>query len=89
MDFYLLTFLLITIIGLIISYIYFMRDKREKLLAITKGICPKCHKPTVNMVDHRGGGCSGTKMVTFECRKCKYIDTFHIDGSSYNNGRCM
>ena len=88
MDFYLLAFLLITSIGLIVSYIYFMREKREKLLAVTNGICPKCHKATVEIVDQRGGGCSGTKMITVECRECKYRDTFHIDGGSCSSGGC-
>ena len=88
MNFYLLAFFLIVIIGLIVSYIYFMREKRDKLLAVTNGICPKCHKPTVEIVDLRGGGCSGTKMVTYECRECKYTDTFNIGGGSCGGRSC-
>ncbi len=88
MDFYLVAFLLIVIIGLIVSYIYFMKEKKEKLLAITNGICPKCHKATVEIIDQRGGGCSGTKMVTFECRECKYRDIFNIDGGSCATRSC-
>ncbi len=79
MNLYLLFFLLIIIIGLVVSYIYFMKEKKAMLLAIERGICPKCHKPTIEIIDQRSTGCSSPRMVTFECRECKYIDTFHID----------
>jgi RNase P subunit RPR2 len=88
MDIFLLLFLLIIIVGTIISYIYFMREKKAQLLAIEQGICPKCHQPTMDIVDQRGGGCSGTKMVTFECKNCKYSSVFNIGGGSCGSGGC-
>ena len=83
MSFYLLFFLLIVSFGLVISYTYFMREKKENLQAIQNGICPKCHKETMELIDQRSNGCSGPKMLTFECGSCEYVGTFHV-----NAGRC-
>jgi len=89
MSFYLLFFLLIVSIGIVISYIYFMKEKKDNLMAIEQGICPKCHKPTVEIIDQRSTGCSGPKMITFECKECKYHSVYHISGgSSCGSGRC-
>ncbi len=88
MNFYLLFFLLIVIIGLVISYIYFMREKKENLQAIQEGICPKCHKEGMELIDQRSTGCSGPKMLTFECKACDYVSTFHVNSNSCSSGRC-
>ena len=89
MSFYLLFFLLIVSIGLIVSYIYFMKEKKAQLMAIEQGICPKCHQPTIEIIDQRSTGCSGPKMITFECKNCKYTSTFHISGNGgCGSGRC-
>ncbi|CAA6816270.1 MAG: Unknown protein [uncultured Sulfurovum sp.] len=88
MNFYLLFFLLIIGAGLVLSYIYFMREKKENLQAIQEGICPKCHKEGMELVDQRSTGCSGPKMLTFECQHCDYINTFNINGGSCSTGRC-
>jgi len=84
MNFYLLFFLFIVIIGLIISYIYFMREKKRNLQTIQQGICPKCHQQSMELIDQRSTGCGGPKMLTFECKNCEYINTFHIE----SNGNC-
>jgi len=84
MNFYLLFFLLIVIIGLIISYIYFMREKKENLQAIQEGICPKCHEKAMELIDQRSTGCSAPKMLTFECQACGYVNTFNVN----LNGNC-
>jgi len=63
MNFYLLFFLLIIIVGLVVSYIYFMKDKSDQLRAIQEGICPKCHQESMELVDQRSTGCSGPKMI--------------------------
>ncbi len=84
MNVYLLFFLLITIVGLVISYIYFMREKKENLQAIQQGICPKCKQKNMELIDQRSTGCSGPKMLTFECKKCGYINTFNVNF----NGSC-
>jgi len=88
MNFYLLFFLLIIIIGSVVSYIYFMREKKENLKAIEQGICPKCHKPTMILIDQRSTGCGGPKLLTFECQECKYVNSFNVNGGSCSSGRC-
>jgi RNase P subunit RPR2 len=76
-------------VGIIVSYIYFMKEKKENLMAIEQGICPKCHKPSIEIIDQRSTGCSGPKMVTFECKECDYHAVFNISGgSSCGSGRC-
>jgi RNase P subunit RPR2 len=81
--------MLILIVGIVVSYIYFMKEKKENLMAIEQGICPKCQKPTIEIIDQRSTGCSGPKMVTFECKECKYHSVFHISGgTSCGSGRC-
>jgi len=88
MNFYLLFFLLIIIIGLVVSYIYFMKEKKANLRAIEQGICPKCAQPDMILTDQRSTGCGGPKMLTFECQTCKYIGTFHVNGGSCSSGKC-
>jgi len=79
MNFYLLFFLLIVSSGLIISYFYFMREKKGDLQTIQKGLCPKCHKESIELIDQRSNGCSGPKMLTFECKECEYVGTFQVN----------
>jgi len=88
MNFYLLFFLLIVLIGLVVSYIYFMKEKKANLRAIEQGICPKCQQVTMDLIDQRSTGCGGPKLMTFECNHCKYIGSFHVNGGSCSSGRC-
>jgi len=89
MNFYLLFFLLIVIVGLIMSYIYFMKEKRIHLQTIEQGICPKCDQPTMELIDQRRTGCSGPKMLTFECQHCNYTTVFNINGGGgCESGKC-
>lgn len=88
MNFYLLFFLLITIVGLIVSYIYFMKEKKANLRAIEQGICPKCETRNMELIDQRSTGCSGPKMLTFECQSCKYIGTFYVNSNGCSGGSC-
>ncbi|HHH19883.1 MAG TPA: hypothetical protein ENK86_05190 [Campylobacterales bacterium] len=88
MSIYLLLFLLIVIIGLIVSYVYFMKEKKAQLLAIEQGICPQCKQPTIEIIDQRSTGCSGPKMITFECNNCGYHSVFHLHGGSCGSGGC-
>lgn len=82
MNFYLLFFLLITASGTILSYLYYMREKKANLKAIQEGICPKCNSESIELVDQRSSGCSGPKMLTFECKNCDYVGTFQVNGGS-------
>ena len=59
-----------------------MREKKENLRAIQEGICPKCHKKGMELIDQRSTGCSAPKMLTFECKGCGYVGTFHVNGGS-------
>jgi hypothetical protein len=90
MNFYLLFFLLIIIVGLIVSYVYFMKEKKANLMAIEQGICPKCEKNSMELIDQRSTGCSGPKMLTFECQECQYHAVFHLStrGGSCGSGGC-
>jgi len=80
MDIFLLLFLLIVGIGIVVTYIYYFRERDTHLKAINTGICPKCKKKSIYISDTRGGGC-GPKLVTFKCRECGYEDNFTIEGS--------
>ncbi|CAA6819120.1 MAG: Unknown protein [uncultured Sulfurovum sp.] len=75
-------------VGLVVSYIYFMREKKENLQAIQNGICPKCKKESMELIDQRSTGCSGPKMLTFECQSCDYINTFNISSADCSTNRC-
>ena len=89
MNFYLLFFLLIIIIGSVVSYTYFMKEKKANLQAIQQGICPKCHKEGMELIDQRSTGCGGPKLLTFECKNCDYVNTFNVDTSnSCGTGGC-
>ena len=88
MNFYLLFFLLIIIVGLIVSYVYFMKEKKAQLQAINQGICPKCQQQSMELIDQRSTGCSGPKLMTFECKNCQYINTFHVENNSCGTGGC-
>jgi len=88
MNFYLLFFLLIIIIGSVVSYIYFMQEKKANLKAIEQGICPKCEQPNMLLIDQRSTGCGGPKLLTFECEKCEYVASFHVNGGSCSSGKC-
>ena len=88
MNFYLLFFLLIIIIGIVVSYVYFMKEKKASLHAIEQGICPKCHQESMELTDQRSTGCGGPKMLTFECQNCNYVNTFNVNGGSCSSERC-
>jgi len=84
---YLLIFLLLIIFGVVASYILFTKEKRDELNLIQNRICPKCKRETMELIDQRGGGCSSAKMVTFECRECKYSTVFNLN-SGCGTGGC-
>ena len=65
-----------------------MREKKENLQVINQGVCPKCHQVSMELIDQRSTGCSGPKMLTFECKECKYVATFHVDNNSCGTGGC-
>jgi RNase P subunit RPR2 len=81
MDFYLLAFLLIILIGSVMVYIYYLKEKNEHLSRIRRGFCPQCKQDNIELTDQRSGGCSGPQMLTFECLACGYTNSFAVDSS--------
>jgi len=81
---YLLLFLLIILAGSVFTYTYYLKEKKEQLDSIKRGFCPRCHQKSMELTDQRSGGCSGPKIVTFECTECGYTNSFSIE----NNGGC-
>lgn len=89
MDPYLLAFMLIILIGSVLSYIYYLKEKKEELESIRRGFCPKCHQNTIELVDQRSSGCSGPKLLSYECLECGYYNSFAVNsGGGCGSGRC-
>ena len=90
MDSYLIAFLLIILIGSVLVYIYYLKEKKEQLESIRRGFCPKCKQDTIELTDQRSGGCSGPKILSFECLSCGYVNSFAVDASdsSCGSGGC-
>jgi len=90
MDIYLLAFLLIILIGSVLVYVYYLKEKKEHLDSIRRGFCPQCKQDDIELTDQRSGGCSGPQMLTFECLSCGYINSFAVDSSDSccSSGKC-
>lgn len=81
--------MLIILAGSVMTYVYYLKEKKEELHSIERGFCPRCHKDSIELVDKRGGGCSGTQMLSYECSECGYYNSFSIEnGGSCGSGRC-
>ena len=88
-DFYLLAFMIITLIGSVTVYIYYLKEKKEHLDSIKRGFCPKCRQNSIELTDQRSGGCSGPQILSFECLECGYANTFAVEnGGSCGTGGC-
>ena len=81
---YLILFLVIILFGVVISTIYYLKEKKAQLDAIKRGFCPVCKHNTIELTDKRSGGCSGPIQLTFECSSCGYTNTF----STHQSGGC-
>jgi len=88
MDFYLLAFLFIVLIGSVLVYIYYLKEKKEELSSIERGFCPRCHKDCIELVDQRSTGCSGPKLLSYECQDCGYHNSFAVNSNGCGSGRC-
>ena len=89
MDFYLLAFLFIILIGSVLVYIYYLKEKKEELDSIKRGFCPKCHSDSIELSDERSGGCGGPKLLTFKCAQCSYTNSFAVENySGCGGGSC-
>jgi len=74
----------IILFGSVFVYIYYLKDKKEQLDAIKRGFCPKCHQKSIELTDQRSSGCSGPKILSYECLECGYVNSFAVQ----NGGSC-
>jgi len=68
----------IILLGSVSVYAYYLKEKKEQLDAIKRGFCPKCHQKSIEIIDQRSVGCSGPKILSFECLECGYINSFSV-----------
>jgi RNase P subunit RPR2 len=81
--------MLIILFGSVGVYIYYLKEKKEQLDAIRRGFCPRCHHKSIELTDQRSGGCSGPKLLSFECLECGYTNSFAVEnGDSCGTGGC-
>ena len=81
--------MLILLVGSVLVYIYYLKEKKEQLDAIKRGFCPKCHQKSIELTDQRSGGCSGPKLLSFTCLECGYANSFAVENSdSCGTGSC-
>ncbi len=73
----------IILIGSVTVYTYYLKEKKVELDSIKRGFCPKCHQKSIELIDQRSSGCSGPKILSFECLECGYTNSFAIE-----NDRC-
>ncbi len=83
-----LFFIILIAGGLIWAYFSHLGEKGEKLKLINQGICPECKQHTIEVVNQKGGGCSGTSFVEFKCSNCGYEDSFNLSAGSCGGGSC-
>ena len=89
MDFYLLAFMLIILVGSVLVYIYYLKEKKEQLDSIRRGFCPQCKQKSIELTDQRSGGCSGPQILSFVCLECGYSNSFAVEnGGSCGTGGC-
>ena len=89
MDFYLLAFMLIILIGSVLVYAYYLKEKKEQLESIQRGFCPRCKQDAIELTDQRSSGCSGPQMMSFECLACGYANSFAVQNpNSCNSEKC-
>ncbi len=89
MDSYTVLSLIFFVLAGIGLYFYYLHEKGDRLNYINNGICPKCHEKSIEIVDKKSHGCSGTEEITVECGSCKYRDTFTVSRSGgCGSGSC-
>jgi RNase P subunit RPR2 len=71
--------LLFILIGTIVGYGYFLKEKNSEYAKIEQGFCPKCKFKSIELIDIRGAGC-GPKIVTFRCNHCGYENSYTQKG---------
>ena len=87
-NIFVLLFTIFIVLALIWAYFKYLAEKGDKLKLLNQGICPQCNQKSIEIVNQKGGGCSGTSFVEFKCFKCDYHDSFNIGGGSCGSGGC-
>ena len=81
--------MLIILVGSVSVYAYYLKEKKVELDSIRRGFCPRCHQKSIELTDQRSSGCSGPKILSFECLECEYTNSFAVDNSgSCGSGSC-
>lgn len=90
MDYYMLGLMVLLLVGSVMVYVYYLKDKKEHLDSIKRGFCPKCKQDSIELTDQRSGGCSGPQMMMFECTSCGYTNSFAVQdpNSCCGSGGC-
>ncbi len=88
MDGYTIFFIIFFILCLIGLYFLYLHEKGDLLKEINEGICPKCKNKSIEIVDQKNHGCSGTSEITIKCAKCGYKDSFTISNKGCGGGGC-
>jgi len=57
--------MLIVLIGSVLVFVYYLKEKKEQLEHIKKGVCPQCKKLGIELSDQRLGGCSTPTLLFF------------------------
>ena len=83
-----LLFIIVLAGGLVWAYLKYLNEKGERLKLINQGICPECNQKTMEVVDQKGGGCSGTSFVEFKCTNCDFTDSYNLGSGSCGSGGC-
>jgi len=42
----------------------------------------------MEVVDQKGGGCSGTSFVEFKCTNCDFTDSYNLGSGGCGGGSC-
>ena len=85
---FVLLFITLMVGGLVWAYVRYLNEKGARLNFINQGICPSCKKESIEVVNQKGGGCSGTAFVEFKCVECGYHDSFNLGADSCGSGGC-
>ena len=85
---FMLLFFTVIFGGIIWAYIHHLQEKGERLHLINQGICPSCKQKSMEVVDQKGGGCSGTSFVEYRCTECGRRESYNLGSGGCGGGSC-
>ena len=81
--------MLIVLVGSVLVYVYYLKEKKEQLDSIRRGFCPKCKQDSIELTDQRSSGCSGPQILSYECLECGYSNVFAVQNpNTCDTGSC-